>query len=124
MCQTQQLARRASAPQPAAKGEAAERAPAAGEGELVEDADDTVVVVFDFAGELLAGIENEGIGSHDDGRTLVAHIGWGSVLEVGLLDGPAVDDLLQPVKADLLANVELNQDKDRAGEVGSGRSGG
>jgi hypothetical protein len=44
------------------------------------------------------------------------------VFEAGLLDGSTADDLLKPVEADLLTNVELNQDQNRAGEVRSGRS--
>ena len=108
-------------PDPAA-GEADQGVPIAGKGELVKDADDAIVVVFDFAGELLAGIEDEGIGGHDDGRALVADVGGSGVFEVGLLDGAAVNDLLQAVEEDLFADVELDEDEDGAGERGGGGS--
>ena len=108
-------------PHPSA-GEADEAVPVAGEGNLEKDADDAVVVVLDLARQPLAGFENEGIRGDDDGRALIANIGGSDMLEAGLLEGSAVDDLLELVDTDLLADVELDQDPHRTHE-GRCRSG-
>ena len=102
-------------PDPAA-GEADERVPVAGKGNFEQDADDAVVVVLDLAGEAFAGFEDQRVGGNDDGRALIANVGGGDVLEAGLLDGSAVDDLLEAVDTDLLADVELDEDADGTDE--------
>ena len=44
----------------------------------IDDAEDAVVVVLDFALEPLAGFEDEGIERVDDGRALVADVAVGA----------------------------------------------
>jgi len=57
--------------------------PIAGEGELVDDADDAVIVVLDFAFEAFAAAEEQGFERLGHGRPLVAHIGGHEVLDFG-----------------------------------------
>jgi hypothetical protein len=104
-------------PDPSA-GETNETVPVAGERNFQEKADDAVVVILDLAGQPFAGIEDEGIGGDDNGRSRVTDIGWGGMLEVGLLDGAAVDDPLELVEADLLADIELDKDTDGPDQAG------
>ena len=95
-----------------AAGEFDESLPAAGEGEFEHEADDAVVVVLDLAVEALAGVEHQGLEGLLDGRALVADVG-GSLLEAGF-GGAGAEDLAEFVEADLFADVELDQDQDRA----------
>ncbi len=92
--------------------------PVAGKSELVDDADDAVVVVLDFAFEPLAAAQHQRLERPDHRRPLVAHVGRHRVLDFGLLHGARVHGLLQLVEAQLFAHVELNEDKDRAAECG------
>ncbi len=100
-------------PNPAA-GERDEAFPIAGKTELVDDADHAVVVILDFALEAFAAAQHEGIERLSDRRPLVTHIGRDRMLDGWLRHGARFHDLLQPVEPDLLAHIELDQDKDRS----------
>jgi hypothetical protein len=87
-----------------------ERVPSAGKREFEDQANDAVVVVLDFSGEALAGIEDEWVESLFDGRTLVADVG-GSLFEAGV-GGAGSEDVAEDVEFDFFADVELDQDED------------
>ena len=69
-----------------------------------------------LAFEALATAQDERIKRTDDRGPLVAHVGRHRVLDLGLLHGTRVDRLLQLVKAQFFANVELNQDQNRSAQ--------
>ena len=97
-------------PNPAA-GQANQRVPIAGKGQLEDDAQHAVVVVLDLDVETLAAFENQRLDRLDDRRTLEADVSGSGVLEAGLLAARA-EDVAEVVEADLFADVELDQDQD------------
>src|ERR1700761_3834149 len=102
-------------PDPAA-GEVHKAFPVAREGKLIENADDAVIVILDFAFQTLAGFEYERIEAARDGRALVADVGGRRVLEVGLAEGARFillfKSLLKHVEAQLFADIKLDEYKD------------
>lgn len=102
-------------PDPTA-GKVDQTIPIAREGELIDDADDAIVVVFDFAVETLATVEYERFKRLDDRWPLIANVGGGGVFHAGLRDGAGADGLLQQVEPELFAHVELDQHKYKSAE--------
>jgi hypothetical protein len=98
-----------------AGGKLDERVPVAGERQLEDQADDAVIVILDLALEALAAVEDERVEAFFDGRTLVADVSGSLMLEAGF-GGAGAEDLAEFVEADLFADVELDQDQDRAAQ--------
>ncbi len=97
-----------------AAGKLDESVPAAGEREFEDQADDSVVVVLDFAREALAGFEDERVERLFDGRTLVANVS-GSLFEAGV-GSAGSEDVAEDVELNFFADVELDQDEDGTAE--------
>ena len=108
-------------PDPAA-GELDELVPIAGKGELEDHADDTVVEIFDLALQALAAFENQRLEGFFHRRALKADVAGSHVLEAGI-DGARAEDAAKIVEADLLADIELDHDKNGAAEGSVVRSG-
>ena len=108
-------------PNPAA-GELDELIPVAGEGQLEDHADHAVVEILDVALQALAAFEDEGFEGLFDRRALEADVAGSEVLEAGI-GGAGAEDLAELVEANLFADVELDQNQDRAGQGGVGRLG-
>src|ERR1019366_5054861 len=98
-------------PNPAA-GEADERVPVAGKGQLEDDAQNPVIVVLDLNVKALAAFENQRLDRFDNRGTLEADISGGRVLEARLLAAGS-EDVAQIVESDLFTDVELDQHQDR-----------
>src|ERR1700722_7960618 len=99
-------------PHPAA-AKADQRVPAAAKWQFEDYADHAVVVILDLAIQTLAALEYQRLDRLDDRRTLVADVPRGGVLHAGMFDRAGPENLPQLVEFNLLANVELDQDKDR-----------
>ena len=97
-------------PHPAA-GELDQFVPVTGVGELVDDAQDAVVVVLNGAVELLPGFEDEGIEGFDDGRPLVADVALGRVFESGGVCDASLQESAELVEPDGFADIELQEDQ-------------
>src|ERR1700739_1366481 len=88
-----------------ATGEANERVPVAGEWQLENHAEHTVVAALDLGVETLSHFEHQRLDALDHRRALIADVSRGGVLETSFLTARA-EDLAQRVEADLFANVE------------------
>src|ERR1700680_2351776 len=100
-------------PDPAA-AQAHQRVPIAGKRQLEDHAQHSVVVILDLSLEPLSALQNQLFGRRDHWGSLVPNVGRSGVLEVGLLQRARAKKLPQLVKTNFLANVELDEDENRA----------
>jgi hypothetical protein len=97
-------------------GEGDQSLPGAGEREMENDTDDTIVVVLDLSEKPFPCIENERLGGLDDRWPFVANVAWCGVFEGRLLDGRGAEKLAETVETDLLGDIELQKDVNGARE--------